>query len=88
MSALSTQKGSKTENIGQVAENSSYRWWILAGCVIIEALSLGAVNNSFALYTIPVTEGLKISREAFSVGQTLIFVGTMLMNTRSPKRLN
>ena len=81
MSALSTKKGSNTENTGQMAENGSYRWWILAGCVIIEALSLGAVNNSFALYTIPVTEGLGISREVFAMGQTLIFVGTMLMNT-------
>ena len=59
-----------------------FRWWIVAGCLAVEALSLGTVNNCFLLYTIPVTEGLGINRAVFSAGQTIIFLMTMAMNTQ------
>ncbi|MBQ4045674.1 MAG: MFS transporter [Lachnospiraceae bacterium] len=61
--------------------SGKYRWWIVTGCLLAEALSLGTVNNCFSLYTIPVTQSLGISRAVFSAGQTLIFLSTMLMNT-------
>lgn len=61
-----------------VQDQSWYRWVIVACGICLMAFSMGIVNNCFALYTIPVTQGLGCTRQEFAVNQTLLFVSTML----------
>lgn len=73
---------SNTANTTQttIARGSS-PWHIAFGAMVMMACSIGAINNCFSLYTIPVTEGLGISRSSFSAGQSALFIGTMLSTT-------
>ena len=53
------------------------KWMIVVSCFFVMALTVGIIYNVFTIFTIPVTEGLGISRQSFSLAQTLILVVTI-----------
>ena len=61
---------------------------IVIGSMAMMGCSIGAINNCFSLYTIPVTQGLHISRSIFSEGQTALFVGSLLSTSQVGKFIN
>ena len=56
------------------------KWVIVVSCFFVMALIVGIIYNVFTIFTIPVTEGLGISRQSFSLAQTLILVATIFVN--------
>ncbi|NLK02493.1 MAG: MFS transporter [Clostridiaceae bacterium] len=56
------------------------KWVIVVSCFFVMALTVGIIYNVFTIFTIPVTEGLGISRQSFSLAQTLILVTTIFVN--------
>ena len=65
-----------------IQNRTVYRWYIVASGLCLMALSIGVINNCFALFTIPVTEELGFTRREFAVNQTLLFVTTMTVTPR------
>ena len=64
-----------------------YKWVVLAVCFLMEFLCLGFCSSNMGLYTVPVTEALKIDRLTYSFWSsiryavqviTALFFGTMV----------
>lgn len=41
--------------------------WVIAAVVLVQLIVCGGINNNLSIFTIPVTEGLGISRSAYSI---------------------
>ncbi|HHV42245.1 MAG TPA: MFS transporter [Clostridiaceae bacterium] len=64
----------------KLREKSYYKWIIAFSSLIVMIMTVGIIYNVFTIFTIPVTEGLSISRQTFSLAQTLIFTATIFVN--------
>ena len=61
-------------------EVSFSAWRAVIICSILVFISLGFCSSAISMYTIPVTEGLDISRGAYAINSTIRFITTALTN--------
>jgi MFS family permease len=53
-----------------------YAWWIMIGCVFLQAGALGAIMNSCGIFYVPICDDLGFDRGALALYLTFYFVAT------------
>lgn len=61
----------------------SYRWLIVAAGAFIMAVTHGVIANCFSLYIQPVTAALSMTRQSFSLNQTIVNMIYMVISLLS-----
>jgi len=58
-----------------------YGWIIAVAGMLFMMADYGIINNCYSLFIVPITRDLGLSRQAYSVCQTLVFGSVMCMST-------
>lgn len=57
-----------------------YKWIIIGLCFLMVLVCLGFCSSSKGLYLSPMTEALEIKRSAFSIGDSIRYISTAIVN--------
>lgn len=64
----------------QMSKKIDYKWVIIGVCFLMVLTCLGFCSSNKSLYLSPITEALGIKRSAFSVGDSIRYITTSIIN--------